>query len=215
MNLQGKKINFLGDSITQGCRTSGFEHCFTEVMARDYGIISRNYGIGGTRIAKQQGVENDGNYCDRMNDMDPDADVIVVFGGTNDFGHGNAPIGTFEDRTYDTFYGAMHVLCRGLIEKYPHADIMFVTPLHRLNEDNPHGDGYKTDFHSPLIDYINIIREVTAYYSLPVLDLFAAGQMQPKVDIQKELYMPDGLHPNDAGHLILARRIARFLETTF
>ena len=47
-----------------------------------------------------------------------DADGVVVFGGTDDFGHGDAPIGTPSDRTYDTFYGACHVLFSKLIEKY-------------------------------------------------------------------------------------------------
>ena len=35
--------------------------------------------------------------------MDSDADVVVVFGGTNDFGHGDAKLGTFESRDPYTF----------------------------------------------------------------------------------------------------------------
>ncbi|WP_127531252.1 SGNH/GDSL hydrolase family protein [Paenibacillus kobensis] len=37
--------------------------------------------------------------------------------------------------------------------------------------------------------------------------------MQPKLQIVKARYMPDGLHPNDVGHQLLAQRIAPFLET--
>jgi GTPase SAR1 family protein len=67
----------------------------------------------------------------RVAEMDPDADLIVVFGGTNDFGHGDAPFGDFSDRTADTFCGAIHELYVSLLEKYPTATIMVITPLHR------------------------------------------------------------------------------------
>ncbi len=35
--------------------------------------------------------------------MDSDADVVVVFGGTNDFGHGDAKLGTFESAILTPF----------------------------------------------------------------------------------------------------------------
>lgn len=54
MKLNGKKINFLGDSITEGCGTSGKGHFFSDLIAADTGALCRNYGIGGTRIARQQ-----------------------------------------------------------------------------------------------------------------------------------------------------------------
>ena len=59
--------------------------------------------------------------------------------------------------------------------------------------------------------YVAIIREVAEYYSIPVLDLFACSGLQPCVPIIQQKYLPDGLHPNDAGHEILAEKIAGFL----
>ena len=53
MNLKGSKINFLGDSITEGHGTSATEKRFTDLVAQRYGAECRNYGIGGTRIALQ------------------------------------------------------------------------------------------------------------------------------------------------------------------
>ena len=35
MNIQNKKINFLGDSITQGCGVSCTEHIFTNILKED------------------------------------------------------------------------------------------------------------------------------------------------------------------------------------
>ena len=60
--------------------------------------------------------------------------------------------------------------------------------------------------------YVAIMREVAEYYALPVLDLFAGSGLQPKVPVIRERYMPDGLHLNDAGHRVLARKLIRFLE---
>ena len=59
---------------------------------------------------------------------------------------------------------------------------------------------------------MDIIKEVARWYSLPVLDLFASSGLQPRVPVIQEKYVPDGLHPNDAGHVILADKIAAFLR---
>ena len=214
MELKGTKINFLGDSITEGAGTSSPDRMFTMLIEREYGAICQNYGIGGTRIARQKTatVEKwDRDFISRVPEMDADADIVVVFGGTNDFGHGDAPLGTMSDRTPYTFYGALHCLYTALTEKYPGVPVVILTPLHRLNEDSPKGDN-KPEPVGTLKEYVNIIREVAEYYSFPVLDLFKESGLQPKVPVIQKKYIPDGLHPNDDGNAILAHKIARFLE---
>ena len=217
MELKGKKIVFLGDSITEGCGTSGVEHHFVTLVGKEGGFReSKNYGIGGTRIARQtkpSDCENwDKDFCARVEELDEDADIIGVFGGTNDFGHGDAPLGTFNDRTVYTFYGACHYLMNRLVERFPGKAIFIMTPIHRVTEDNMKGDGCKAYNVAPLKTYVEIIREVAEYYSLPVLDLYAVSGIQPKVDIIRERYCPDGLHPNDAGHVLLTEKILAFLK---
>ena len=210
MNLQGLKINFLGDSITEGHGCSSVEKQFTSLIAAQYGAVTRCYGIGGTRLAKQtkpsDNPRHDLDFPSRVAEMDPDADLIVVFGGTNDFGHGDAPFGEFSDRTADTFCGALHVLYTALLEKYPDKQIMVMTPLHRSSENIPNMHG------KILAEYVDMIRKAAEYYSLPVLDLWAVSGIQPAVPVMKEKYMPDGLHPNDAGHVLLTNKIAKFIE---
>ncbi len=214
MELKGTKINFLGDSITEGAGTSSHDKMFTMLIEREYGAICQNYGIGGTRIARQKTPTEekwDRDFISRVPEMDNDADIVVVFGGTNDFGHGDAPLGTMNDRTPYTFYGALHCLYTALTEKYPDVPVVILTPLHRLNEDSPKGDNKPAPV-GTLKEYVNIIREVAEYYSLPVLDLFKESGLQPKIPVIQQKYVPDGLHPNDAGNEILAHKIARFLE---
>ena len=214
MELKNKKINFLGDSITEGCGTSaGADTTFWSVLGRRTGAVVRGYGIGGTRIARQQkpGDERTDQYfLSRVAQMDPDADIVVVLGGTNDFGHGDAPFGTMADRTPDTFYGAMHALCLALLERYPQAEIVIMTPLHRLSENALINDcGLRIA--ATLEEYVEAERRVAAYYSLPVLDLYRVSGLQPAVPALRERYMPDGLHPNDAGHARIADRLIGFL----
>lgn len=219
MELKGKKVNFLGDSITEGCGTSGLAFCFTELLREREGLAeSRNYGIGGTRIARQQSLNLDDkfdqDYCARARTMDPDADLVVVFGGTNDYGHGDAPMGTPADTTPDTFWGALHTLYTTLQARYPGKPVVVLTPLHRSIEDNPLGDPpVKPVPGSLLPEYVAAIRTRAAEFGLPVLDLYETSFITPADPVILEGYIPDGLHPNDRGHQVLTEEISRFLHS--
>ena len=220
MEIKGKKVIFLGDSITQGVGVSSPENRYTDVFARATGAVVLNYGVSGTRIARQKvpyfSSENaalERDYLVRLDEdiNDPSADLFVVFGGTNDFGHGDASLGSFYERDEYTFYGAMHSLVNKIANKYPEARIVFMTPLHRDKENSPCNEQGMP--HAPLKDYVNAIREVCEYYSIPVLDLYKNSGMQPSIKIHKELYMPDGLHPSDKGASRIAYMLAEFVKT--
>lgn len=62
------------------------------------------------------------------------------------------------------------------------------------------------------MEYVNILRELAEYYSIPLLDLYKCSGLQPQVPVITQKYMPDGLHPNDDGHKILAQLITAFLK---
>ena len=212
MELAGKKINFLGDSITFGVGCSERRKGYCELLKQMAGLAqARNYGVCGSRIARQRipsgDPDHDRDFCLRYQEMDDDADLVVVFGGTNDYGHGDAAFGTPDDCTPDTFYGALRYLSEGLIKKYPRACLVFLTPLHRIGEREKNAHGLI------LYDYVMAIRNVACSYSIPVLDLFALSGIQPSLEAHRELYMPDGLHPSDEGNVILANRLYGFLKT--
>ena len=215
MELENCKINFLGDSITEGAGASDADHVYHAILKKGCHLAeARNYGIGGTRIARQiKPSENemyDLDFCMRADEMDQDADAIVIFGGTNDYGHGDAPLGEFSDRLVYTFYGACHVLFEKLINRYPGKPIVVMTPLHRENDENVTPEGHLKNL--TLRDYVAVIREVAEYYSIPVLDLYAESGIQPNVPVLKKLYCPDGLHPNDMGNARIADMLEKFLR---
>lgn len=217
MELKGIKMGVLGDSITEGAGVADLSNTYYNRLQRECGIRELYVdGIGGTRIARQknpsENPRHDLDFISRVDHMDEDCDLVVVFGGTNDFGHGDAPIGTPDDRTEDTFWGACHVICEKLINRFPKSQIVFMSPLHRLNEDSICGSN-KPAPQGTLYDYVDVLKTVTRKYSIPLLDMLQVGGMTPKVPIYQELYMPDGLHPNDEGHGKIAARLKGFLES--
>ena len=218
MKLDGLKAIFLGDSITEGVGASSIDKVYWKQLAEMTGMSTVGYGVGGTRIARQ---EQEGcapewklDFNLRAKDMDKDADIVGVFGGTNDYGHGFAPVGQPQDTDVWSFYGALNHLYTYLLSTYPNAFIFVMTPTHRLREDCLRGDGYKPEM-LPLKGYVEIIREVAEKYSLPVLDLYAGSGLNPVIPVLRERYMPDGLHPNDAGYEKLSCIVENFLRTHY
>ena len=66
---------------------------------------------------------------------------------------------------------------------------------------------------SDLRGYVDAIVEIAGFYAIPVLDLYRVSGIQPRVPELKALYMPDGLHPNDAGNVRVAEKLIGFLGT--
>ena len=124
-----------------------------------------------------------------------------------------APIcGTMSDRRADTFYGGYHLLIEKLYQRYPNAQIIIMTPLHRMSEDETDYNELGVRRVGSLADYADAIKEVAGYYGIPVWDAFRCSGMQPRLEALREKYMPDGLHPNDEGHALLAQRLLTVLN---
>ncbi len=205
MELKNLRVNFLGDSITQGSGTTGPDKVFHQIIKKEYGLAAAyNCGVGGTRIAKQTVHYNhiyDLYFGLRAKNMPRDVDAIVVFGGTNDFGHGDSKMGDIDSRDIYTFCGAVNTLIEELKADYKDAKIVFLTPIRRREENTPNHDG------KILEDYVNAIIEITKKHNVPVIDLFRSGIIDP---FDAEI-VPDGLHPSDKGHIIMADYIGKAL----
>lgn len=207
MGLNGRIINFLGDSITFGFSLESPNEAYHQLLKNYFSLKeARNYGICGTRIARQTPIEDTGEcFAIRYKSMKP-ADMVVVFGGTNDHSHGNAPFGSLDDRTPDTFCGALNTLFNGLCEHYDKKSIVVMTPIRKENDDIPNKVSGKS-----LEQYVNAIIKIAGIYGLPVLDMYHFCDINPNILEQKNTYCPDGIHPNKEGHRIIAEMLGNFL----
>ena len=221
MELKGRKVNFLGDSITEGAGVTDIANCrFDNRLAAMCGLTAKNYGIGGTRLAHQpQPSENpryDLCFCGRAYNMDRTADMVIVYGGVNDYIHGNAPFGQLGDTTPATYCGGVYFLMNYLRENYKDKPIVFMSPARCCTSTNddlyPSPDPRKIADAKPLIEYVKRIEETARVFGIPVLNLYETLGIDPHDADQRKTYTADGLHFNDAGHHILAARLQEFLE---
>ena len=223
MILKDKSIAFLGDSITEGTGVADKENNrYDNVLKRECQLKQTyNYGIGGTRIAHQQipsaKARFDLCFCGRAYDLNKAADIIVVYGGVNDYGHGDAPIGQLGDTTPATFYGAVRFLMNLLKTEYPGKTIVFMSParvfLDGADGERPSIRPMKREDALPLPGYIRIIKETAALFDIPVLDLYENLGIDPGKEEDRLAYTTDGVHFNDAGHYRIAKCLQAFLES--
>ncbi len=205
------KIAFFGDSITQGVGATDLELCYVSQVSKILNCEVINYGIGGTRFARQlvrssSSHAHDIDFNMRTILLDKTADKIFVFGGTNDYGHGVAPIGNKGDYDAFTFHGAINMLFSTLIGMYGKDKIVVILPLKRYGMNTP-----SKNSNLRLAEYIEIIKHYVDYYGLKYIDLFNDGLPEPDTDTPSEFFA-DGLHPNDLGHRVIAEKICEFIK---
>lgn len=222
MELKGKRIAFLGDSITEGVGVKDIANCrYDNVLLRELELEKvYNYGIGGTRLAHQtipsESPRWDLCFCGRAYNIHRNVDVVVVYGGVNDYFHGDAPIGKPEDKTPATFWGATYFLMNYLKNEFAGKQIVFMTPARTFAWGSP--DIYpskkpnKLPDAMPLLNYVEIIKERARQFDVPVLDLYRELGIDPTNEEERIQYTADGIHFNDAGHAILAKRLGDFLK---
>lgn len=224
MNIQGFKVNFLGDSITEGVGVTDIENCRYDnrlaVMCRLSAV--NNYGIGGTRLAHQIHASEKPRYdlcfCGRAYNMDTEADMVVVYGGVNDYIHGDAPFGELGDTTPATFCGGVYFLMNYLRETYGEKPVVFMTParcFYQRNVDDlaPSTHEKKHVIGKPLRAYVDVILQTAKQFAIPALDLYDNLGIDPHDMQMYNAYTVDGLHFNDAGHAIIAERLKTFIES--
>lgn len=203
------KLAFIGDSITEGVGASSPETCYVSKVGQILGCTVLNYGISATRIARQTAISAkhvaDMDFNLRLDMLDLTADRVFVFGGTNDYGHGDAKIGKVNDTDCYTFHGAVNTLLSTLVSRFGKEKIVVVLPLKRSEMDekkNP-TTGKKLD------DYVEILKYYVDLYGLKYIDLFTALPKPPEGESE---FFADGLHPNDKGSLFIAEKICEFIK---
>lgn len=227
---KGKKVAFLGDSITDKQRI-GTQKCYWEYLAEMLGFEAFSYGINGNQM---DGLLKQAQQL--LQEHGQDIDAIIVFAGTNDFNAG-VPIGkwfeeikrdapmpngkkaerTYRDMTTDTttFCGRINRLMDYLKTNFPTQQIILLTPLHRgfaqFGENNVQPEeSFANSKNLFISDYVQTIKEAGNVWAVPVIDLNSLSGLYP-MNNSHIPYFHDGetdrLHPNAEGHKRMAKTL--------
>lgn len=212
-----KSFVCIGDSITAG---SGTTKSYWEFLEETLNPLSmKAMGVSGSCVSATSDYGTSNSPLINRYTSIPDSDVITIYMGTNDYGH-ETPLGTIDDKGDISFYGALNTIIPGIIAAHPESRLIWITPTHRYGRGTsgilgtaftydyiPNGRGHN------LKDYVDAIKAVCERHSVPVIDLFNISGLDPSISEIRSKYMPDGLHPNAAGHEKIAGIIAASLET--
>jgi lysophospholipase L1-like esterase len=212
----GQKVGILGDSITAGVGTTRVYHSWLKDIL-GYTAVE-NYGIAGSSITKKTGSfpswDTFESFSERFDSqMANDLDEIIVFGGVNDW-ISDRPLGKFGDTDKTTFYGACDSLFKGLRSKYLGKNIYIFGPMQNdwtkrtANEGSKDGRNRSGLF---LEQYSEAMKQVAKKYAIPFCDMYHE-MFYPFTEGFTQKYMPDNLHPNEAGHELMANKMANFIK---
>ena len=201
------KVVAAGDSITYGSKQAGDGYAdmtegvsYMTMACEHLGFELENHSISASTLSlASDGTNPHQAFIERYAGMSDDADLVYIAMGTNDWYY-QFELGEMTDRTKTTFYGALHLLCQGLKDKYPITPIVFATPIKRyiIRSGEPAGN---LNLKLQELDLWRMaIKEVCEYHSIPVVDMYAESFLNAWEESERTKYLPDGTHPNEAGH---------------
>ncbi len=201
-----KQIVVFGDSITaevgvdSGCYVNKVKEKFNADTVYQHGYSAHRYSDGCH--------PNDSNWVTWLGKYvtdvcsHPETDLIIMFGGTNDYGHG-MPLGTPADTVQTTSCGGLRYILDYLVA-HTTAPIMICTPF-------PNGACHPLST-TPNSAGLTMAQYVDAYMAVAsdecykgrvyINDTFANCGFDPvnEVDPADRTYTTDGLHLSDLGY---------------
>ncbi len=189
--FNGKTASFFGDSLTEVNfqYTKGYHQWVKEII----GLASyNNYGVSGYDYPRM---------LEKINSVSDNPDIVFLMGGINDY---NAPFGEWGDKTNDTIYGRLYLLCQAVKQKYSSKIIIFITPPYQTKY--PHVDGITA------FDYREAIIKTCAFYAIAVYDNCVLSGIH---DENLNIYTNDNCHWNDKAHEMVGKNLAEWILTHF
>ena len=183
--LAGKQIGIIGDSYVRNHRDK-IENTWHYKFAQKHGMHYFNYGRNGNCISIDLKQWGQGMY-ERYKTMKDSLDYVVVIAGHNDAAR-------MDSIGMDIFKEKLHILCQGLIEKYPTAKIFFFTPWTCENFIGSHRQAV-----------VDSILQICGSYGIPVFDAARYGNIFAASTSFRKIYFQGGTgkdtaHLNVKGH---------------
>lgn len=212
--FSGKKWVVVGDSLTEE-NSATTKHYF-DYIAEETGISTVNMGVGGTGYMR--GKNTSQAFYQRISSIDQNADVVTIFGSFNDlnypalgFNSMEEALGNYDDDTDATISGCINLTIENL---------QTAIPLVRLGIVAPCPWASTRPFQSDALLYVDRLKKIAEYHSIPFLDLWRGSNLRPwDADFRALAYTKDlgqdnnpvGTHPDETGHAILAPKFEAFL----
>lgn len=213
--LAGKKISFIGDSITSfGDGTPEYNsatgYTYDDVwsglvLKLTGGLLGTLDGVAGSTV---QGSTYDAFAFRRSKSVAQDSDYIFIFMGANDQRLNRnlgtiKPKGTLGDITdasnpnLNEFTGAYQLALESMLNHYQKTQIVLMTPLKAFNKDNTGDLNPNSDA------FAERVIELAKLYGIRYIDMREIGI----TGYNHKLYYYDGLHPNKKGHMLIAEYV--------
>ncbi len=182
--LQGKRVIFLGSSVTEGLGALG--QSFVDMLATKDGLIPLKEAVSGTTLVDEP---HDGmSYVERMKALDPEfqADLFVCQLSTNDASQ-NKTLGEISNYPYDcsTIAGALQEIVTYARATWKCPIVFYTGPK----------------YNSPLYgQMVGLLHQVATKEHVQVINLWNDDKLNQISGSDYELYMVDEIHPTKAGY---------------
>ncbi|MBQ8815199.1 MAG: SGNH/GDSL hydrolase family protein [Lachnospiraceae bacterium] len=173
-----KKILFLGDSITQGYSSDCPSLCYANQIVRKYDAICVNQAIGGSMFNE--------DYLD--GEILPDADMVLVAYGTNDWAGGV------------DIEGNATAYMNKLVGLYPNSRVYMILPIWRKDQDRENAV-------MTFDEARQVVKRVGE--SIPGVTVIDGINFVPH---DTSLYEDGRVHPGDIGFMCYAEELGKALE---
>ncbi|MBI9096498.1 MAG: SGNH/GDSL hydrolase family protein [Sphaerochaeta sp.] len=212
--MKAKTFSILGDSIStfeqcnpgenevfypkEGCDVLVKEHTWWHLLIEEtklHLIINESYS--GSRISRTGSRPPSSSFLSHTRQERLSGDIIIVFGGTNDFGQTENPA------TLAVFSEAYDHLVRLMLETHQGSKLFFCTPLQRLDKAL---DEKNIHLWSQNDLAMTIRKTVKRYPEANLIDLAS----YPITEGDGMLF--DGLHPTRQGMRMIANLLKEGLE---
>ncbi|MDR1810859.1 MAG: GDSL-type esterase/lipase family protein [Prevotella sp.] len=189
-------VGCVGDSNTAGSGASAssvysWPAQLSGLLGTEYQV--KNFGLGGTTLmtSADQPYINTTNY---QNHKNYNANISIIALGTNDSKNKN-----WNASSPDNFRNDYISLIEEF-QQYPsHPEVYMLMPIRAFTTADINNDN--------IVAYIRpIIREISKTYGIALIDGYATTE-------NLQSLMPDKIHLNDSGLLILAKKVASILQT--
>ncbi len=194
--LKGKRILFLGSSVTYGAVGVSF----VEYLVRKDGVVADKQAISGTTLVDEEsvfarvGFGNGGSYVRRLKELVKTSNQYECFVcqlSTNDASSGK-PMGVIsqsrelEDFDTLTVIGAMEYII-AYVRKHWNCPIVFYTACF-----------YENPIYEEMVRNLYVLRDK---WGIKIIDLYTDKEFNGISDKERALYMMDEIHPTRAGYL--------------